>query len=209
MEAAKEEYAPVQSAVTEYVRAFIRSKREPVGDGPPLPWTKIGELLGVSHVWPQQLNNPEKYGVRHVGPEVELRVARILHGGSIDALRRAAAGATELADGAPLASQLAHLLLLPEDVVVDALDRVRASSAESEEDPEVHTLSPEVRRAVLAVVHLKDCTIEQAMRAAHIAMERHANLVMDAEGWASKIAPLVDTSKGGSGTRPSVRLKIG
>lgn len=78
-------YEQIQTAVTEYVRDYIRAQRRRQ-----MSYKAIGDALGVSHVWAMQLDQPEKYGPRTVGPELELRVADLLHGGSVDALRRAA-----------------------------------------------------------------------------------------------------------------------
>ena len=78
-------YADIEVAVADYVRAYVRALREHGTS-----WQAIGRVLGTSHVWPQQILNTEKYGKRNPGPEIEHRVAQILHGGSVDALRRAA-----------------------------------------------------------------------------------------------------------------------
>ncbi len=78
-------YEKIQAAVTEYVRDYIRAQRRRNAS-----YKAIGEALGVSHVWAMQLDQPEKYGTRTVGPELELRMADLLHGGSVDALRKAA-----------------------------------------------------------------------------------------------------------------------
>lgn len=54
-------------------------------------------------MWVLHLDQPEKYGVRVVGPELEMRLAEILHGGSIDSLRKAAlhvaSGGTVVVEG--------------------------------------------------------------------------------------------------------------
>jgi hypothetical protein len=79
------DFEQVRSAVSDYVRDYIRALRRRK-----ISYAKIGERLGVSHVWVMQLDKPEEYGRRTVGAEVEHRLADLLHGGSIDALRRAA-----------------------------------------------------------------------------------------------------------------------
>jgi len=75
----------IQSAVTDYVRAYIdalKSKK--------LTYETIGQRLGVTKAQVQYVHKPEKYGVRTVGPKMELNAATLLHGGSIDGLRSAA-----------------------------------------------------------------------------------------------------------------------
>lgn len=79
------DFEQVRDDVSDYVRDYIRALRRRK-----ISYPKIAERLGVSHVWVMQLDHPEKYGRRHVGAEVEHKLAEILHGGSIDALRRAA-----------------------------------------------------------------------------------------------------------------------
>jgi len=79
------EFAEVQAEVTEYIRDYIRALRRRK-----MSYEKIADRLQCSHVWVMQLDQPEKYGSRTAGPELEHRVADLLHGGSIDALRRAA-----------------------------------------------------------------------------------------------------------------------
>lgn len=79
------DYAAVQLAVTEYARDYITSL---IRRG--LTYQKIGERLGCSHVWVMHLSNPGKYGQRLAGPDLEHNLAQLLHGGSVDALRRAA-----------------------------------------------------------------------------------------------------------------------
>jgi hypothetical protein len=80
-----QDFAKTQAAVTEYIRDYILALRRRGST-----WQEIGEHLGTSHVWPQQICNPAKYGERIPGPEIEARLAHLLHGDSIDALRRAA-----------------------------------------------------------------------------------------------------------------------
>lgn len=79
------DYTAVQGAVTEYVRDYISALKRR-GES----YEKIGERLGCSHVWVMHLAQPEKYGKRMVGADLEHKLAELLHGGSVDALRRAA-----------------------------------------------------------------------------------------------------------------------
>lgn len=81
-----EDFAATRAAVTEYMRDFIRAqlrrKRKPA---------EIAKQLGITRTYVIQLSEPEKYGAaRLIGPEPEFRLAGLLHGGSIDALRKAA-----------------------------------------------------------------------------------------------------------------------
>lgn len=75
----------IQSAVTDYVRCFIEALRSKK-----LSYEAIGQRLGVTKAQVQYIHKPEKYGVRSVGPKLELNAALLMHGGSIDALRAAA-----------------------------------------------------------------------------------------------------------------------
>jgi hypothetical protein len=79
------DYAAVRTAVTEYARDYIAALKRR-GES----YAEIGKRLRCSHVWVMQLAQPEKYGDRNAGADVEHRLAELLHGGSIDALRRAA-----------------------------------------------------------------------------------------------------------------------
>ena len=79
------DFARISAAVTEYVRDYIRALRRRK-----LSYQKIGQRLQISHVWVMQLDKPQQYGKRNAGPELEYRLAELLHGGSIDALRKAA-----------------------------------------------------------------------------------------------------------------------
>lgn len=87
----------MQLAVTEYARDYIASLMR-------RGWTlqRIGDRLGCSHVWVLHLSQPDKYGTRLVGADLEHRLAHLLHGGSIDALRRAA---LHLASGAMISNE--------------------------------------------------------------------------------------------------------
>lgn len=81
----RSEWATIQDAVTEYVRDWILGcKRRDMS------YRAIAERLEVTHAWVIQIAQPEKYGHRSAGPELELALARILHDGSIDSLRKAA-----------------------------------------------------------------------------------------------------------------------
>jgi hypothetical protein len=79
------DFNEVRSAVTEYVRAYIRAL---VRRG--MSYAAIGKELGCTHAYVSQLDNPDKYPNSRIGPEVEHRLAELLHGGSVDGLRRAA-----------------------------------------------------------------------------------------------------------------------
>jgi hypothetical protein len=84
------DYRVVQDAVTEYVRDYVAALRRR-GES----YERIGERLGCSHVWIMHLSQPEKYGKRRVGADIEHKLAELLHGGSVDALRRAALSLSE------------------------------------------------------------------------------------------------------------------
>ena len=71
--------------MTEYVRDYIAALRRR-----DMSYRAIAEHLDCTPAWVQYLDKPEDYGEKTVGPELEQRVADILHGGSIDALRRVA-----------------------------------------------------------------------------------------------------------------------
>ena len=81
------DYATVRSAVTDYARAFVAARRNAT---PKVSYAKIAAELDCSDTWVKYLANPKKYGERYVGPEIEHKLAELLHGGSIDGLRRAA-----------------------------------------------------------------------------------------------------------------------
>lgn len=91
-------------AVTEYARKFILARRRE-GDS----WATIGEMLGVTHPWVLALANPEKYGDRRAGPDVERALARRFFGGSVDALRAAATRGDDLPDVAVQAQAIREL----------------------------------------------------------------------------------------------------
>jgi hypothetical protein len=79
------DFAKIRVAVTEYVRDYIRNlvRRD-------WSYQQIADTLLCSRSYVSQLDAPDKYPNAKVGDEVEYRVAELLHGGSVDALRRAA-----------------------------------------------------------------------------------------------------------------------
>lgn len=79
------DFERVREAVSDYARDYIRALRHRGNS-----FERIGDELQVSHVYVQQLLKTEKYGRRKVGPKLEQRLADLLHGGSVEALRRAA-----------------------------------------------------------------------------------------------------------------------
>jgi hypothetical protein len=79
------DFEDVRTALTEYVRAYIRALLARKYN-----YTEIGKALNCSHAYVSQLHTPEKYPNAKIGHEVEHRLAEVLHGGSIDALRKAA-----------------------------------------------------------------------------------------------------------------------
>jgi hypothetical protein len=82
-------YTDVHDAVTEYIRDYIASLKRRNHS-----YHQIAERLGCSHVWVIHLDQPTKYGRRRAGADIEHKVAELLHGGSVDALRRAALSLT-------------------------------------------------------------------------------------------------------------------
>jgi len=90
-------YDSVQSAVTEYVRDYISAliRRD-------MSYREIAERLHCSHVWVMSIHQPETYGPKKVGADLEHRVAELVHGGSIDRLRDAA---LHYANGVAVANQ--------------------------------------------------------------------------------------------------------
>jgi hypothetical protein len=77
-------YEAVRDEITRYARVYIQWCR-----ARDLSYAKIGERLGVSHSWAKQLDGDE-HGTKKIGPDVELALTRLLHGGSIDNFRAAA-----------------------------------------------------------------------------------------------------------------------
>lgn len=78
-------YEDVRGEITRYAREYIRWCRSRKG----MSYAEIGRRLGVSHSWVKQLDGDE-HDVKKIGPDVELALASLLHGGSIDGLRVAA-----------------------------------------------------------------------------------------------------------------------
>jgi len=79
------DFEEVRAALTEYARAYIGAlvARD-------YNFTAIGKALECSHAYVSQLSSPEKYPNAYIGHKVEHRLAELLHGGSIDALRKSA-----------------------------------------------------------------------------------------------------------------------
>jgi ribosome-binding protein aMBF1 (putative translation factor) len=75
----------IQRAVLEYARDYIRAQKS---RGRSL--RDIAAQLDVTHVWVKAIESDDAKGSKTAGSKVEHRLAEILHGGSIDALRRAA-----------------------------------------------------------------------------------------------------------------------
>jgi len=71
--------------VTEYVRDYLLAAQR---RGETI--RAIAKRLGISHPRVAQLSNPASYPNTEVSIDLEQAVADVLHGGSIDALRRAA-----------------------------------------------------------------------------------------------------------------------
>lgn len=75
----------MRAAVTEYTRNYIRERRR-------AKWTfeRIATELGVSPAYVQHINSPDKHPKLRVGLDMEHTLAELLHGGSVDSLRKAA-----------------------------------------------------------------------------------------------------------------------
>lgn len=106
---------------------------------------------------------------------------------------------------------IAARLALPEAIVLKlwARSAVRLADGSPGEDG-MSVLPDVVRDAALAVVHLEDCTIEQAMGAASLALaELGPKVDWVARHWLDEVRDRVLKGKrGGSGTRPSARFKL-
>lgn len=106
---------------------------------------------------------------------------------------------------------LAARLALPEAIVSElwAKSAVRLAQG-APGDGGMSGLPNEVRDAALAVVHLEDCTIEQAMSAASLALaELGPKVDWVARHWLDEVRERVLKGKrGGSGTRPSSRFRL-
>jgi hypothetical protein len=79
------DFETIQNAVREYARDYIRAQRARKRS-----YAEIAAQLDVTHVWVMQLEKGEATGKRGAGGKVEHRLAELLHGGSIDSLRKAA-----------------------------------------------------------------------------------------------------------------------
>lgn len=79
------DFDQIQDAVREYARDYIRAQRARKRS-----YKDIGDQLGVTHVWVMALEKGEVTGKKGAGGKVEHRLAELLHGGSIDSLRKAA-----------------------------------------------------------------------------------------------------------------------
>lgn len=101
------EFEEIQAAVLEYARDYIRSQK---ARGRSL--RQIAEQLGVTHVWVKEIESGTSAGSKTAGGKVEHRLAEILHGGSVDALRRAAmtvaSGGTVIAESDGKALELSR-----------------------------------------------------------------------------------------------------
>lgn len=87
-------FEQIQAAVRDYCRDYIRAQRERGRS-----YAEIARQLDVTHVWILQLDKGELpdgkpggkgTGARAAGGKIEHQLAQVLHGGSIDELRRAA-----------------------------------------------------------------------------------------------------------------------
>lgn len=92
-------FEQIQRAVRDYCRDYIRAQRERGRS-----YHEIARRLEVSHVWILRLAKGEENGSRGAGGKIEHQLAQVLHGGSIDELRRAA-----------LNVQLGGLVILEDD----------------------------------------------------------------------------------------------
>lgn len=78
-------FEAIQAAVQDYCRDYVRAQRERGRS-----FNEIAKQLGVTHVWVIQLDKGAAAGGKSAGGKVEHQLAQLLHGGSIDQLRRAA-----------------------------------------------------------------------------------------------------------------------
>lgn len=121
------------------------------------------------------------------------------------------AGVTKSATERERVRWLAARLALPEAIVLNlwAKSAVRLANGSPGEDG-MSDLPDVVRDAALAVVHIEDCTIEQAMSAASLALaELGPKVDWAARHWLDEVRERVLKGKrGGSGTRPSARFRL-
>lgn len=78
-------YDLISEAVTRYARNYVRARRE-MG----VTWNQIAFELQCSRPYVQQIADVDAHPAIRIGPQVELGLAERIHGGSVDALRRAA-----------------------------------------------------------------------------------------------------------------------
>jgi len=78
-------FEQIQDAVREYARDYIRAQRARHRS-----YADIAKQLDVTHVWVMALEKGEATGKKGAGGKVEHRLAELLHGGSVDSLRKAA-----------------------------------------------------------------------------------------------------------------------
>lgn len=79
-------FEEIQDAVREYARDYIRAQRARNRS-----YADIANQLGVTHVWVMALEKETgASGKKGAGGKLEHRLAELLHGGSIDSLRKAA-----------------------------------------------------------------------------------------------------------------------
>ena len=72
-------------AVTAYARKYIDARKKAQAS-----WVQIGSELNITPSWAQQLWDTKQYGQKSAGIDVLLALADKAHGGSVDALFKAA-----------------------------------------------------------------------------------------------------------------------